>query len=121
MKKQIKTVVSGALAVILAAANCVPAYAAKETVTADDIVDAIHANDLLKDQRLRDGNELFYPSWRMPDVDVSELPSKFDLRDVDGKCYIPSVRDQTIYGTCWAFAAKKSDRPTSPPPIHSFL
>ncbi len=105
MKKQIKTVVSGALAVILAAANCVSAYAAKETVIADDIVNAIHANDLVKDQRLRDGNELFYPSWRMPDVDVSELPSKFDLRDVDGKNYVSPVKSQNPWGTCWSFGA----------------
>ena len=105
MKKQIKTAASCALAVILAAANCVSAYAAKETVIADDIVNAIHANDLVKDQRLRDGNELFYPSWRMPDVDVSELPSKFDLRDVDGKNYVSPVKLQNPWGTCWSFGA----------------
>ena len=105
MKKQIKTAASCALAVILAAANCVSAYAAKETVIADDIVNAIHANDLVKDQRLRDHNELFYPSWRMPDVDVSELPSKFDLRDVDGKNYVSPVKLQNPWGTCWSFGA----------------
>ena len=42
MKKQIKTMAAAALAVTLAAANCVPASAAKGAVTADDIVSAIH-------------------------------------------------------------------------------
>jgi C1A family cysteine protease len=34
-----------------------------------------------------------------------ELPKKFDLRDVDGVCYVPEIRDQSPFGTCWSFGA----------------
>ncbi len=43
-----------------------------------------------------------------PDRDRSDdevLPSKFDLRDVDGVCYVPEVRCQNPFGTCWSFGA----------------
>ncbi len=38
-------------------------------------------------------------------VKTDVLPSTFDLRNVNGKSYVPSIKDQNPYGTCWAHAA----------------
>ncbi len=34
----------------------------------------------------------------------NELPDKFDLRDIDGKSYVSSVKDQGYTNNCWAYA-----------------
>lgn len=41
-----------------------------------------------------------YPSRK-----ADTLPSKYDLRNVNGKSYVTSIKDQEPYGTCWAHAA----------------
>lgn len=38
-------------------------------------------------------------------VRADALPLTFDLRSVDGKSYVSSIKNQTPYGTCWAHAA----------------
>ena len=40
-----------------------------------------------------------------PKIEKVDLPSKFDLRDVNGACYVPEVRFQNPFGTCWSFAS----------------
>lgn len=37
------------------------------------------------------------------EIDVTKLPSRFDLRNVDGKNYVTPVKTQR-YGDCWTFA-----------------
>ena len=38
----------------------------------------------------------------------TSLPSSFDLRDIEGESFVTPVRDQSIYGSCWAFSACSS-------------
>ncbi len=37
------------------------------------------------------------------EIDITKLPSRFDLRNVDGKNYVTPVKTQR-YGDCWTFA-----------------
>ena len=44
--------------------------------------------------------------WAVPGkTSAASLPSKMDLRDVNGKSYVTPVRLQNPYGTCWGFGA----------------
>ncbi len=55
-------------------------------------------------------DHIYFGEWTNyePETDNSEdeeLPAKFDLRDVDGVCYVPEIRSQDPFGTCWSFGA----------------
>ncbi|MBP5773263.1 MAG: hypothetical protein J6W35_04265 [Eubacterium sp.] len=36
---------------------------------------------------------------------MENAPSSYDLRDVDGECYVTPVKFQNPFGTCWGFGA----------------
>ena len=36
------------------------------------------------------------------------LPEKYDLRNVDGASFVTSVKNQGVYGDCWAFGTLSS-------------
>lgn len=41
----------------------------------------------------------------VPNNKADSLPSTFDLRNVNGNSYVPSVKNQRPYESCWSFAA----------------
>ena len=42
---------------------------------------------------------------QFPNRKDSTLPSAFDLRNVNGRSYVTSIKSQLPYGTCWSFAS----------------
>lgn len=55
------------------------------------------------DVRPNEVNQLVIPPNPVPPD--PDLPSKFDLRDINGRCYISPIRDQGETGMCQNFAA----------------
>ena len=94
---------AGILAVLIASMNFVPTYAANSSLTSDDIVITIHKFNILEDGYLKAGKQVPDMNKRMPEVNVSDLPSKVDLRDYNGKNYVSPVKSQVLWSICWSF------------------
>ena len=113
MAKQIKRIVSAAAAISLAAtASLTVSAKAQSASNVDEIVSALHNSDLQYFNQETMTSYLDYNRTKdavSPDkdhtIDSSSLPSKVDLRNVDGKCYVSLVKLQDPWPTCWSFAA----------------
>lgn len=89
----------------------------EENVSADKIIEKIdQASVIVINEALTvsgGDEEAFYSNEDFADilpVDADcfltkEIPSKYDSRDVSGKCYVTGIEDQGYSSLCWAYAA----------------
>ena len=114
MTRQIKRIIAVMMALSLTAAATVT-VSAKDTssMTVDDVVSAFHNSDvqyfnlesMTKHNDYNLEKEKLAPN-RDPAQEITDaLPSKLDLRNVDGKCYVSPVKNQDPWPTCWSFGA----------------
>ena len=108
----LKRTLAVALAVLCTATSTLPFVdLSADAYSKADIVAAVHANDLVRDESLRDTSYrrsgikevLSITNNNTPVMDKVDLPKKFDLRDVNGKNYVSPVKLQNPWGTCWSF------------------
>jgi putative cell wall-binding protein/C1A family cysteine protease len=108
----LKRTLAVALAVLCTATSTLPFVdLSADAYSKADIVAAVHADDLVRDESLRDTSYrrsgikevLSITNNNTPVMDKVDLPKKFDLRDVNGKNYVSPVKLQNPWGTCWSF------------------
>ena len=111
--KQLRRIISGVLAVSLATAAGVSASAEGKSNTIDDVITSLHRSDVQYAERESMTDYYAYYAEKVKtgaDLDhtvenTDKLPSSFDLRNVNGKCYVSPVKNQNPWPTCWSFGA----------------
>ncbi len=116
IKRRIKSLTALAAAAVLITSEAAAAFAENDDFLNDDgdfsfyetVPDYIFPENGDKVDELIE--HICFGEWPdyEPENDGSEdeqLPSRFDLRDVNGVCYVPEVRSQDPFGTCWSFGS----------------
>ncbi len=111
MNKQLKRILSASAALCMALSCTTAVYAdsTKKYGSTDKLIKILNKVEKQWYKTfLNDEDDFIIFAKASYTVDSSELndvvlPEKYDLRDVDGKCYVTGVKDQSPYGTCWAF------------------
>ena len=113
MAKNIRRLIAVAAAVSLAATAHLTVAAAPSAMTLDEVVSALHQSDVRYNtlESMTSSKDYYIQKEKnAPDrnhaMQGSEaLPSKLDLRDVGGKCYVSPVKKQSPWPTCWSFSS----------------
>ncbi len=113
MNKRFRQMIAAGIAVWLAASSCVTASGQSAPLSLGDVVTALHDSDKLYYDL--ESSTSYWDYWKSKEsrssdrdhdmTDTDALPSKFDLRNVDGKCYVSPVKLQDPWPTCWSFGA----------------
>ena len=111
--KAFKRTVSGLIAVTIAASAVMSASAEGKSNTIDNVIAALHRSDVQFTERENMTDYYAYYAKKAKtgaDLDhtvenADKLPPCFDLRDVNGKCYVSPVKNQNPWPTCWSFGA----------------
>ena len=104
---QLKKIIAGISALALTVSMAAIPVSAADTESVSDFLNWMYECE----RKNLDDPEPFYIDYSKYTVsdpkNVPEAPaqSKFDLRDVDGKCYVTDVKLQDPFGACWAFSA----------------
>lgn len=113
MAKNIRRLIAVAAAVSLAATAHLTVAAAPSAMTLDEVVSALHQSDVRYNtlESMTSSKDYYIQKEKnAPDRDHAmqgseALPSKLDLRDVGGKCYVSPVKKQSPWQTCWSFSS----------------